>query len=456
MIMVTPKTNMAMKSIFKFVCLLALPLLATVGCERYNPEDEIITYFDMPRCMQPVRLSTDVEYNRVEVSIRVFHDAEYYIFETYNSVIYEDSDPYIEDRVDSMTVKPKDIPFVFTTLEDVTLYYRIQALNPSKGKEPSRWAVGKFTTKVDPALTCLTLSPEAVPVCEIVTFNWTPATAAERYLLELYSSAVPSSGEPDPANLIESIPLTVDQLPYSKKFGLGTYYYRVKAIDTLGVRKDSKWSKGDFKVTEVFEYPNDEGAYDYGVTPGTAKTGVLDVDYIYDNYEIDAGDDMPSAMTEDKITWLYSKGNTGVYMGDFITYARRAGYETLSDGNRVANDVGCRFKINKPGTLKFFCKLANKQTWAGNECRLQVALETKKNGAKKCEMIHDARPENIATKASEKSDAKYWVSVDILEDMLYGIEEPATIYIWHELDVTDTSKKPKWDYYPPTWIPAVL
>lgn len=463
MIMVTLKTNIAMKSIFKFVCLLVLPLLAIAGCERYNPQDEIITNFDMPRCMQPVRVQTEVEYNSVRVSLRVFYDAEYYIFETYNSVIYEDSDPYIEDRVDSMTVTPKDIPFVFSTLEDVTLYYRIRAVNPSKGKEPSRWAVGKFTTKVDPAVTCLTLAPEAVPVCEIVTFDWAPKTAAERYLLELYSSAIPSSSEPDPADLIESIPLTVDSLPYAKKFALGTYYYRVKAIDTLGVRKDSKWTKGSFSVTEAFEYPNNAAAFDYGLAAGATKTGNLDETYIYDNYGIEPGDQLEEIMTVDNVTWLWATGNNlGTYKGDRIMYNRRKAYDNLPDGTRVSKDVGFRMKVNKPGTLKFFFhlfingnKTTSTETWAGNEHKFQVVLETKKNGAKRCELLYDKRPDNVATKLSDYNDAQYWINVDVTEKMLYGIEEPATIYVWHELDNTGNNDL-KLDYYPPVWTSAVL
>ena len=456
MTMVTLKTNMAMKSIFKFVCLLALPVLATVACERFNPEDEILTNFDMPRCMKPVRVQSEVEYNTVRISLKVFHDAEYYIFETYNSVIYEDSDPYIEDRVDSMTVSPKDVPFSFTTLEDVTLYYRIAAVNNKKGKEMSRWAVGKFTTKVDPTQTCLTLSPEATPVCEFVTFNWM-ATAAERFLLELYSVAVPSTGEPDPANLIESIPLEFDQLPYTKKFALGTYYYRVKAIDTLGVRKDSKWTRGSFTVSEVFEYPNDEAAFDYGVAAGTTKAGTLDPDYIYDTYEIEPGDKMSEPMTVDKVTWLYGASNQGTYKGDCIMYNRRKGYENLTDGStRVASDVGFRMKINKPGTFKFFFTLyKSTDTWEGKEHKFQIVLEKKINGAKKGEFIYNQRPEYVAKSASSKTDPNYWITVEVTEDMLYGIEEPATLYVWHEMDNTNNSGI-QLHYYPPTWTPAVL
>ena len=456
MIMVTLKTNMAMKSIFKFVCLLGLAVVAIAGCERYNPEDEIITNFDMPRCMKPVRVEPTVEFNTVRIGLRVFYDAEYYILETYNSVIYEDSDPYIEDRVDSMTFKPSEVPFTFTTLEDVTLYYRIASVNNAKGKEMSRWTVGKFTTKVDPAVTCLTLSAEATPVCEIVTFSWLPATPTERYLLEVYSSAIPSTGEPEAADLIDSFPLEYDDLPFSKKYGLGTYYYRVKAIDTLGVRKDSKWTKGTFKVTEVFEYPNSEAAFDYGLTAGATKTGALDASYIYDTYDIDVGDQMDGAMTVDKINWLYGASNKGTYKGDRIMYNRRKGWETLSDGTRVSNDTGLRLQVNKPGTLKFFFHLyKTSDNWVGKEHKFQIVLETKKNGAKKCVWLYDQRPENIATKPADKSDSKYWISVDVTEDMLYGIEEPATIYLWHELD-NDNNTGIQLDYYPPTWTSAVL
>ena len=452
--------------------MLAVLLFASASCERFDPEDRMTSSLDMERCMKPVSVKTEVENATVTLSLKVFHDAEYYLLETYSSVIYEDSEPYVGDRVDSITIKPSEIPYTFTTIEDATLYYRISAVNDAKGRERSYWTVGKFKTTVDPAVTCLTLDPDVREFFEMIKFNWNPEES-EEYDLEVYTKSIPSTSEPDVADLYMAVHLTNDDLPYSSKFPLkdGSYYFRVRAIDTLGIRKDSKWAKGSFKVNELFSWPNDPSAFDYGVKKDSTKIASLAADSLA-KYNLANTNKLTANIQVDNVTWLKGPDSGATYYSaGWIMYNKRKKWEyhdgktsgfvsptwSSDDGTqKISADTGFRLSINRPGQLRFFPKrYKSSDSWEGKHHEIRVVLTIPLSGGVLASTVYNKVPADMApsNSATYWDNDDYWVIVDITEDMLFGMIGPATLYVWHETVSGQSSIS--LHYVAPRWTPSL-
>lgn len=435
--MVTTNNNTAMKSIIRPVGLLILCAAALAGCKRFNPEEEMVRAIDVPRCLKPVTVKTEVLYNTVTLDMNVFPDAEEYVFEVYQSAFDEENEPLPEDLVETFIIPARDIPFKFTTLEDLTLYYRIAARNRSK--EQSLWTLGKFKTNVDPTTICLTPAPEVKECFQKIQFNWVTSDG-ESYLIEVYGSSIPSAGEPDPGALIKSIPLTKEELPYTEMFPLkdGNYYYRVKAVDIAGERRDSKWARGSF-TTEAFTWPDPANFPELQVINETFT----------DNY---------SEPYRSEIKALFTGSSTSVPAGDPICYNKIYYMPEIAYMNDRMSTRGAGkyldeseygviiptekrfiyFYVTQPGEFKSFLRKQDKEG-AG----VTVALLTNKKGeGKRAIYVFDStdRP----TGGPSSGDP---VVEQITEDMLYGIIEPAQILIF------DSRKTGAVYVYPISWTP---
>ena len=431
-----------MKSSIKHIIPVMIALITLASCDRFNPEDLIIKDIDLPQCLKPVAVKTTVEYNKVTLDLKVFPDAEKYIFEIYKSAVDENTDPNPDDFVKSYEIDPADIPYTFNTLEDLTLYYRVRAVNETKMKTPSYWEVGRFRTDVDPTTICLTLEPELRECFEIVQFNWQKAVT-DKYLLEVYTSAIPSSGEPDPANLYESVNLTNNDLPYKGNYPAdgNTYYHRAKAIDLAGERKDSKWTKGSFKPA-VFTYPNSELAIDYGLTAP-----------FVDSY---------AAPHDSNIRNLFDPANTGGYTKNIcgeIIYNKIHYMDAVQFCNDRVSTSGSGkytdeaeygvslpkdnrhvyFLVNKPGQISVCLRKNDDEA----NSRGTIALLTTKKGFGSTAIYLLDTPDIVKSKGDP-------FIVNVTAEQLYGITEPAKIYVFNSIKTKGVHM------YPITWTPAEL
>ena len=443
-----------MKSIVKYSILLGLALAALAGCKRFDPEDRIITSLDLPQCMKPVSIDIDVLYNTVTLDLKVFPDAEKYLFELYSSTIYEDTEPSPEDLVSRLEIDPGDIPFTFTTLEETTLYYRLAATNESKGKKQSFWAVGRFKTSVDPTHICLTPDPKVTTEYDNIRFSW-QKVLTDKYLLEIYNSPIPTSGDPDAADLYKSVELTNDDIPYTLKVPAreSNYYYRVKAIDLAGERFDSKWATGSF-LSQEFAWPTDENAFDYGLEPGASKVAKMDAE-LFEAKGVALNASFIAPIVIDGITWMAKDGNSGQYKGDRVTYNRRKSWETLSDGTKVAADIGIRLSILRPGTFRIFPRIAiSSKVWEGSEQKFTAVLAVSKSGEISASKILETTPTVVSKNSSDQNDDAYCIIFTVTEEMLYGMDAPATLYLYHEANNSGNIGL-QLDYYAPKWTSAL-
>ena len=432
-----------MKSSIKHIITVITAISTMASCDRFNPEDLIIKDIDVPQCLKPVSVQTKVDYNIVTLDLKIFPDAEKYIFEIYKTIIDENSDPNPEDLVDSYNIDPEDIPFKFNAPEDVTLYYRICAVNETKMKEQSLWTTGRFRTDVDPTTICLTLEPELKECFELVQFNWQKAET-DKYLLEIYTSSIPSSGEPDPAKLFKSVELTNTDLPYQYRFPSDgtTYYYRTKAIDLAGERKDSKWAKGSFKP-EVFSWPNAETSLDYGLTAP-----------FVDSYEEPHATNIKTLFDAEKAGNSSVKNINGevvynkVHYMDNVQYTSKristSGNGKYTDAEEYGvsipiNNRHVYFCINQPGQISVCLR---KNDDLPNSRGTIALLTTKKGFGTKAIYLLD-------TPDVTKSQGEPWI-VNVTEEHLYGITEPAKILIFN------SAKTAGIHMYPLTWTPWSL
>ena len=430
-----------MRSSIKHIIPVIIAIVSLASCDRFNPEDLIIKDIDVPQCLKPVAVKTTVEYNVVTLDLKVFPDAEKYILEIYKSIVDETSEPNPEDLVESHSIDPKNIPFTFSTVEDLTLYYRVRAVNDTKMKIPSYWAFGRFRTDVDPTTICLTLQPELRECYEYVQFNWQKALT-DKYLLEVYTSSIPSSGEPDPANRYETIELTNDDLPYQGFYPSGsTYYYRAKAIDLAGERKDSKWVKGDFKP-EVFSWPNSELAIDYGLTAP-----------FVDSYDEPHKSTIRNLFNENN-DGGYTKNINGEVIYNKIHYMDAVQFcndRVSTSGNGKYTDEAeygvslpkdnrhVYFLVNKPGQISVCLR---KNDDKENSRGTIALLTTKKGFGTKAIYLLDT-PDIVKSKGDP-------FIVNVTAEQLYGITEPAKIYVFNSAKTVGVHM------YPITWTPAEL
>ena len=182
-------------------------------------------------------------------------------------------------------------------------------------------------------------------------------------------------------------------------------------------------------------WPEDPGAFDYGVAAGVTKTANLSADAF------------------DNITWLSGEKNSGTYQGNRIVYNRVKSREVVA-GVKVPSDIGIRFKITRPGTFSMYPRFM----YAKDE-RAQkfiAVLVTTKGGVTSATQIFEETKsaENMSTSGREQSDPRFRITFKVTEEMLKGIDEAATIYFWHAADNADHIGH-MISYFPPKWTPSL-
>lgn len=206
-------------------------------------------------------------------------------------------------------------------------------------------------------------------------------------------------------------------------------------------------------------WPNDPEAFDYGVEAGATKVADLSA-ATFQALGISKESSLTvPAVTVDGITWMSGEKNTGKYRPGRVIYNRVKSYELIPGTNtKVPSDVGIRFKINRPGTFKMYRSLAFQSlVWEGNEQKFIAVLATTKGGVTTAKTIYSVTPEasQISTSSSKanQSNDELCVVFEITEDMLKGIDGPATIYLWHRKD--NDKGGLMLAYFSPRWTPAL-
>lgn len=387
---------------------------------------EIVDQIDFPRCMKPVGLTSTVEMMNATIEWKVFPDAEKYIIEFYNTSIPELSEPDPSALVKTVTIGPKEVPYVFKGDEDVTYYYRVRSTH--EGKEPSKWSASdKFTTESDPSIVCT--RPREITITQVgstkVKCTWDTYPDTEYYVLEVYTKSIPDLTEPAVADRVLTQQIAAANIPAKIDFTqpYGTYYYRLKACNPESGRRDSKWVKGTLKTAE-FAWPNDPNAFKENYTQPWKKEEDF---YPYLNEEHSK---FVATCTVEMLT--YYKDTQ--FSGDRASTGSWSEDKTYAPIILPKDQKHISFLVNCPGRFSFIPR-----TSQGDEAMLTIAILTNKEGeGKKAQILYD---KGGVPSAKAEANRIYFV---LSEELLWGITEPAKVFIY-------SSNKKAQQVYPVTW-----
>lgn len=191
-----------------------------------------------------------------------------------------------------------------------------------------------------------------------------------------------------------------------------------------------------------FTWPNDPDAFDYDlVCDETRKASYSGMSTL-----IGSGtQSINSTITVNDVTY----GGPGLqFAGNRITAHKVANEWSTEFPNVVPSSRYQSFKINKPGHLRFYPAPASKD---GNVLRVPtfyLALVTKVNGVTSAKIVDACTPTELAdgtdsefrkdTKIYSNEFQKYWVTLSVSEEDLTGIDEAATVYLYHRNPTVNT------------------
>ena len=425
-----------MKSFVKYIMSVLAFSLCLISCSE-DPNVPIHKELDFTKCLRPVNFKCNVEYVNVTVNFKAFPDAEAYQIEAYSTdflSLPEGEEPIEEDLVYSSLITEADLPYTFQAPEEITCHIRVRAVNETVGREPSEWVTGRVKTDVDPTTRCATPSDFKIEV----NYNWITGTLipmenVKEYVIEFYSSAVPSTGDPDPAKFLTSGTILPNEFPkLVKGVPAGTYYYRIQGRNEEAGLKPSKWVSGSFKTVDYW-WRNTEGTFDYNLGNGAARETKFNQKEIITL--------LPAKKTESgTFTWdgvTYGPGCS--YYDDKWSFNRCKQWDNTTYAKPFPLEAYEMIEVTQPGTLSFIPRAGS--TAENKMPEVVLALLAERDGKTTFEYVYQE-----VLKTSEtinKKDEANRLTIEVTEDHLYGITSPAKLYLFVNLN-TVTVYPLKW------------
>lgn len=400
-----------------------------LSCSK-DPDVPIYDTIDFPQCLRPVSFKCEVMYVTVTVNLNAFPDAEAYELEAYSTdfrTLPEGEEPQSGDLLYQARITGEELPYSFVAPDETTCYIRVRAVNETQKRKASEWVTGMVKTDVDPATRCAT--PENVKVkanYNWVTCNLSTADNVKEYAIEIYSKAIPVSGEPAPEDLVQAVIKDPADFPFTVKgVPAGTYYYRIQGRNADAGLKPSKWVKGNF-TTADYTWLDEEGCYDYNLAVGGYK------ETTYNQTEIQA--QLPSnksvaagtTFTWDGITY----GPSCTYGGDKFSFNRCKQWDSKTYANNFPLECYETFKVTRPGTVSFIPRATSKD--AAKMPEVVIAVLAKRGSEVTFDYVYQEKltaTDNINTKNEANR-----LTISIPDDYLYGITEPASVYLFVNLN----------------------
>lgn len=417
-----------MKRFVKYI-LSALALgMCLLSCSK-DPDVPIHSELDFLKCLRPISFKCSVQYVEVTVNFKAFPDAEVYEMEAYTTdflALPEGEEPSEEELVHKALLTEEMLPYSFNAPEEINCYIRVRGVNETEGREPSEWVTGHVKTDVDPLTRCAT--PTDVKIT--ANYNWvtcslTPMSNVKEYSIELYSKAIPATGDPDPADLIDHIVKPSGDFPFTMKdVPAGTYYYRIQGLNEEAGLKPSKWVKGSF-TTADYTWLNVEGTFDYNLASGAkreTKFNQKEITALLPSKSVAAG----TTFVWDGVTY----GPTCSYSNDKWSFNRCKQWDKATYANDFPLEAYEMIQVTQPGTLSFIPRTGSKDEAKMPE--VVLAALTTKGEIVSFDYIYQqklATSETIATK--DEANRLY---IEVTEEALYGITEPASLYLFMNLN----------------------
>lgn len=417
-----------MKRFVKYI-LSALALgMCLLSCSK-DPDVPIHSELDFLKCLRPISFKCSVQYVEVTVNFKAFPDAEVYEMEAYTTdflALPEGEEPSEEELVHKALLTEEMLPYSFNAPEEINCYIRVRGVNETEGREPSEWVTGHVKTDVDPLTRCAT--PTDVKIT--ANYNWvtcslTPMSNVKEYSIELYSKSIPATGDPDPADLIDHIVKPSGDFPFTMKdVPAGTYYYRIQGLNEEDGLKPSKWVKGSF-TTADYTWLNVDGTFDYDLASGGKR------ETKFDQTAITAELPSKSVAAGTTYTWdgvTYGPGCS--YSNDKWSFNRCKNWDDKSYANPLPLEAYEMIQVTQPGTLSFIPRASSKDEAKMPEVVL-AALTTKGDKVSLDYIYKEVLQTSETINVKNEANRLY---IEVTEEDLYGITEPATLYLFMNLN----------------------
>ena len=207
---------------------------------------------------------------------------------------------------------------------------------------------------------------------------------------------------------------------------------------------------------ESFVWPNDPTAFDYGLSAGQSLRQSYPADDI-----TAAGIQNNKEFTGVKVVGGVTISGPTTFSGNRMslhqvqpTGGTAGGYWVAEYKDIIPSERYQSFKINRPGTIYFYPAVAENS--AGRTPTYYLAVITKKNGVTTAKIVDQVtptkesitRPGNPYDTSVYDSLKEYFVTLSVSEEDLYGIDEAATVYLYHKNAAKNTLSV---NYFPFTW-----
>ena len=181
-------------------------------------------------------------------------------------------------------------------------------------------------------------------------------------------------------------------------------------------------------------WPNDPTAFDYGLQPGVSRRASYDTEELAD-YGVASTPSDKRPVNQPVISNNVTYGGPGLtFYGNRMVCEKvnswSTDYPNVIPANRYIS-----FRINRPGRIKFYGA-----PWGTTVPTFYLAILKKVNGATSTVLktltpteVADASQTENRTDSNINSDAwaKYWNTITVSEEDIAGIDESATVYLYH-------------------------
>ncbi|MBO4340375.1 MAG: hypothetical protein J5835_02960 [Bacteroidales bacterium] len=414
--------------------------LCLLSCS-VDPDVTIYESLDFPQCLRPVNLQCTVDNLDITVDMKTFSDSEAIQLEVYSSdfrLLPEGEEPSQDDLLFSATIPSNQLPYTFKGPAETTCYIRLRAVNETKKKEPSEWVTTNVKTTANPSTTCI--SPTDVKVNALfkrLTFQWTAADNVAEYLVEIYKEkSAPATGDrnPEDENFMFEIRILPSQLPYNYEVTVDivdydNYYYRVQGRNDAANLEPSKWVRGSFKLIKYW-WRDWESSFDFELNNTASRQTSFNMTTIKAQLkELNDGEDKTSVPDGKEFTWEKITYGPGCqFYDDKFSFNRCKKWDEDTYAQDLPLECYETFEISQPGILSFIPKISD----VSKVPEVVVGLLTKKSEeAPSFEYIYQ---KNLAiTGTITEKNEENRLNIEIKKDHVYGIIEPARVYIFCNL-----------------------
>ena len=198
----------------------------------------------------------------------------------------------------------------------------------------------------------------------------------------------------------------------------GIYYWRIQGRNEAAGLSPSKWVKGKFE-TMNYTWLNIEGTFDYNLSSGSSKeTGFIP-------------SEMVKATGEETYTWDgVTYGPSCSFYDDKWSFNRCKNWDNNTYAQPFPLECYEMIEVTQPGTISFIPRAS--ALTEEKMPKVVIALLTTKGFVTSFDYIYQKVV--VATATINTKNEENRLTVEVPEEAIYGITEPAKLYVFANLN----------------------